>query len=184
MTGEKISDLLYANKMAVKVDNSAVQDGYNLYHHAIFFNERGNWTIIQQGMNSDIKMARRYHWISDNTQSSFITEPHSGIICDKIHDDVLNMTACDSIETQKTTVDLIKGNTQNLIPSIKKLQLRRYKTMDDWILDDHNFRVLLIIQLAMKCQDILTGRLSRKSMIFNQEIMKSSSLTTALDHLS
>jgi hypothetical protein len=139
MTGKKISDLLYANKMAAKVDNSAVQDGYDLYHHAIFFNERGNWTIIQQGMNSDIKMARRYHWISDNTQSSFLTEPHSGIICDKIHDDVLNMIACDSIDTQKTTVDLIKGNTENLISSIKKLQLRRYETMDDWILDDHNF---------------------------------------------
>jgi hypothetical protein len=50
-----------------------------------------------------------------------------------IHKDVLDMTARDSIETQKTTVDLINGNPGNLISSIKKLQIPRFKTMDDWI---------------------------------------------------
>lgn len=137
MTGKKISDLVYADKMTVKVDNSAVQDGYNLYHHAVFFDDKGDWTIIQQGMNSGIKMARRYHWISDRIYSSYLSEPHSGIICDKIHRDVLDMTAHDSIETQKASVDLINGNPNNLITSIKKLQNARFKTMDDWIFD-HN----------------------------------------------
>jgi hypothetical protein len=130
--GKKISDLVYASKMATKVDNTAVQDGYNLYHHTIFFDEQGNWTIVQQGMNSDIKMARRYHWISDNVDSTFLSEPHSGIICDKTHENVLDMTACDSIETQKTTLDLIRGNPQNLISSIKRLNCRK-TTLDDWI---------------------------------------------------
>jgi hypothetical protein len=138
MTGKKISNLVYADKIAAKVDNTLVQDGYGLYHHAVFFDERGDWTIIQQGMNSDIKMARRYHWISDRIYSSFLSEPHSGIICDKIHEHVLDMTDRESIETQKTTVDLINGNTRNLISSIKKLQLRKTKTMDDWIFG-HNF---------------------------------------------
>jgi hypothetical protein len=138
MNGKRISDLLYADKMTAKVDTSAVQDGYDLYHHAVFFDDRGDWTIIQQGMNSDIKMARRYHWISDRIHSSFLSEPHSGIICDKIHHDVLDMTAHDSIETQKTTVDLVNGNPSNLISSIKKIQLPRFKTMDDWIFDHHS----------------------------------------------
>jgi hypothetical protein len=82
--------------MVAKVDNTAVQDGYNLHYHTIFFDEQGNWTIVQQGMNSDIKMARRYHWISDNVDSTFLSKPHSGIICDKTHQNVLDMTACDS----------------------------------------------------------------------------------------
>ena len=135
MSGKKISELLYADKMATKVDNSAVQDGYHLYHHSVFFNDGGDWTIIQQGMNSDIKMARRYHWISDKIHQSFLCEPHSGIMCNKIHENVLDMTARDSIETQKTTVDLVNGNSNNLVSSIMKLQLARFKTMDDWILD-------------------------------------------------
>ena len=79
MDGKRSSNLLYASKMAAKVDNGAVQDGYGLYHHVIFFNEQGHWTIVQQGMNTDFKMARRYHWSSDNIHHSFLKEPHSGI---------------------------------------------------------------------------------------------------------
>ena len=44
------------------MDNSAIQSGYPLYHHAFFFNEDGEWAVIQQGMNVEDKTARRYHW--------------------------------------------------------------------------------------------------------------------------
>jgi hypothetical protein len=56
-----IDGLLYASKMAAKIDNAAVQDGYSLYHHVILFDKGGNWIVVQQGMNPNIKMARRYH---------------------------------------------------------------------------------------------------------------------------
>lgn len=80
---------------------------------------------MQQGMNTDFKMARRYHWSSDCLHHSFLNEPHSGIMCDRTHQNVLDMTASDSIETQKTSVDLISDSPQNLITTIKKLQLRK-----------------------------------------------------------
>jgi hypothetical protein len=31
----KINDLLYASRMAAKLDNATIQDGYSLYHHVI-----------------------------------------------------------------------------------------------------------------------------------------------------
>lgn len=52
--------------MSAKIDNSAIQDGFTLYHHMIFFDGEGNWTIIQQGLNENYKVARRYHWISES----------------------------------------------------------------------------------------------------------------------
>jgi len=70
----KIDRSLYASKMAAKIDNATVQDGYSLYHHVILFDKEGNWSIVQQGMNSNNKMARRYHWISDNLKG-FVCEP-------------------------------------------------------------------------------------------------------------
>ena len=94
--------------MAAKIDNAALQDGYFLYHHAIFFDEDGNWTIVQQGMNPNTKMARRYHWISDNLKS-FVSEPHAGIISEYKSLNALNMTSCDSVENQKICVELAKG---------------------------------------------------------------------------
>ena len=133
LNGKRGSDLLYASKMAAKVDNGAVQDGYNLYHHVIFFNEHGHWTVVQQGMNTGFKMARRYHWSSDNIHNSFLNEPHSGIICDRTHENVLDLTSTASIETQKTSIDLVRGNPQNLINTVKKLELQKSVSLDDWI---------------------------------------------------
>src|SRR5213592_3282266 len=67
--GRDPQPLVYASKISAKVDNSAVQDGYQLYHHAFFFTPRGEWCIVQQGMNDANSMARRYHWLSDNVTS-------------------------------------------------------------------------------------------------------------------
>ena len=56
--------LVYASRMSAKVDSAAVQDGYQLYHHAFFFTPSGDWCVVQQGMNDDNGMARRYHWLA------------------------------------------------------------------------------------------------------------------------
>ena len=98
LSSDKIDNLLYASRIAAKVDNSAVQDGYSLYHHVILFDERGNWTIVQQGMNPNNKMARRYHWISENLKS-FVSEPHAGIISECKSPNILNMTSIGSVDT-------------------------------------------------------------------------------------
>ena len=52
--------LVYASRMSAKVDSAAVQDGYQLYHHAFFFTPTGAWTVVQQGINDSNGMARRY----------------------------------------------------------------------------------------------------------------------------
>lgn len=58
--------LVYASRMAAKVDNNAVQDGYQLYHHNLFFTTKGHWTVVQQGMNETNHYARRYHWLGES----------------------------------------------------------------------------------------------------------------------
>jgi len=54
--------LIYASRMAAKVDSAAVQDGYQLYHHAFFFSGAGHWCVVQQGLSDQTRTARRYHW--------------------------------------------------------------------------------------------------------------------------
>ncbi len=61
------SSLVYASRMSAKVDNSALQDGYQLYHHCFFFTREGSWAVIQQGMNEANRYARRYHWLSEKS---------------------------------------------------------------------------------------------------------------------
>ena len=39
------------SRLCAKVDNSLVQDGYDLYHHVFVLSQEGDWAVIQQGMN-------------------------------------------------------------------------------------------------------------------------------------
>jgi hypothetical protein len=126
----KIDSLLYASRMSAKVDSAAVQDGYSLYHHVILFDERGDWAVVQQGMNEQSRMARRYHWVSDSLKA-FVQEPHAGIICGQKEESALDMTAAGSQQSQRVCLDLARGDTGNLKSAICKVAAKN--TLDAWI---------------------------------------------------
>ena len=67
--------------------------------------EKGNWTVVQQGLNTERRYARRYQW-TDNAESLTIS-PHSGITGTRERD-VLDLTAQKSADTQKAITDLVK----------------------------------------------------------------------------
>ena len=70
--------LAYCSKLSAKVDNTAVQDGFQLYLHSFVVSDKGDWSVIQQGMQGETSTARRYHWNSDALKS-FVEEPHTAI---------------------------------------------------------------------------------------------------------
>jgi len=131
----QIQNLTYTSKITAKVDNTAIQAGYQLYHHAFFVTEKGNWAVIQQGMNAENKTARRYHWLSDTTKS-FTMEPHNAIVCDTKHQNVLNLTATESEGTRKTSIDLAKEPTRKLIRLAQDATMpaeRQQKMLSQWL---------------------------------------------------
>jgi uncharacterized protein len=77
-TGLNGDELVRSSKLAAKVDNTAIQDGFQLYLHNFIVTKEGQWSIVQQGLNDSSGMARRYHWHSENFDS-FVDEPHVGI---------------------------------------------------------------------------------------------------------
>src|SRR5207249_11465262 len=79
--GADADSLVYASRMSAKVDSAAVQDGYQLYHHAFFLSRTGHWGVVQQGMNEETRMARRYHWLGEQVPN-FVCEPHAAVCCD------------------------------------------------------------------------------------------------------
>ncbi len=127
----KVERLKYSSKMAAKVDNALVQDGYSLYHHVILISENGNWTVIQQGMNASNKYARRYHWIYG--LNSFVNEPHRGIISTKVENKVLDMTASKSEEARKISVDMARENPERIRRMIVKSRDDKQSTIDDFL---------------------------------------------------
>ncbi|MEM0465110.1 MAG: DUF763 domain-containing protein [Candidatus Pacearchaeota archaeon] len=117
-------NLIYCSRLSAKVDNNLVQDGFQLYHHSFFFTKR-NWAIIQQGMSEDLKLARRYHWISENL-SSFVNEPHKAIVCNKIVK-TFNLTAKEVENTRETSLNIVKENP-NYLKKYFKVKNLKYQT--------------------------------------------------------
>src|SRR5215217_4867410 len=92
--GKDPEPLVYASRISAKVDSAAVQDGYQLYHHSFFFTRSGAWCVVQQGMNDDNGMARRYHWLAASVKS-YVNEPHAAICADATAP-TLNLVAAES----------------------------------------------------------------------------------------
>ncbi len=101
--------LVRASKLTAKVDSAVVQDGFNLYHHTIFYSRDGKWAVIQQGMNDALKQARRYHWQSENLKS-FVDQPHTGIASD-VKLPTLDLTNKPNEFVRTGVVELLKNTT-------------------------------------------------------------------------
>lgn len=93
------------SRLVAKVDTAAIQDGFDLYLHAFIVTDDGQWVVVQQGMNGDLKQARRYHWQSEGLKN-FIDEPHSGI--DGIgQGQIINLTDRRAEASRRAQLDLL-----------------------------------------------------------------------------
>lgn len=102
--GRNPEPLVHASKTAAKVDNAAVQDGYQLYHHTFLFTASGDWCVVQQGMSDATGTARRYHWLSEHL-ASFVNEPHEAVCCDE-RGATLNLVADESAAVRQASTEL------------------------------------------------------------------------------
>jgi uncharacterized protein len=70
--------LARASRLVAKVDSAAVQDGFDLYLHGFIVTDDAKWVVVQQGMNGETRLARRYHWLSEGLKN-FVEAPHTAI---------------------------------------------------------------------------------------------------------
>ncbi|MFH1841177.1 MAG: DUF763 domain-containing protein [Candidatus Nealsonbacteria bacterium] len=119
---EEIDKLIYASKTSAKVDNNALQDGFQIYHHNLIFIKTGQWAVLQQGMNENISQARRYHWLSLKLKD-FIEEPHSGIVSDK-KVKPLNLTAKESGSNREVSLKQVVEEPDKFIKNLSLVQRR------------------------------------------------------------
>lgn len=128
---EKSTNQLITNsKMSAKVDSALVQDGYTLYHHSFFFSKNGAWAVVQQGMNTNTKSARRYHWFDklDKSSIDFVNEPHRAISAQSIHANVLNLVSGKSTKTRDMSVDLIRDGYKRIKSDLELLRKHSSET--------------------------------------------------------
>lgn len=145
-----IEEMVKSSKLSAKIDNSCIQDGYTLYQHNFFITEKGEWAIVQQGLNTENKYARRYHWLSSEVKDP-LSNPHTGISCDIKTPETLNMADKESKKAQNISVDLINDNPEHLRSYFKRKNNQTLLT--DFTMPEHH--PVLDIDLSDKEFEVL-----------------------------
>lgn len=120
-TGLNAQELVRASKLSAKVDNTAVQDGYQLYLHNFLLTRDGHWCVIQQGMNPDQRLARRYHWHSDRL-TSFINDPHTSIVGTNMGQ-ILNLADSRAKGARHKIMEMMEENPARVLKEIPYLNM-------------------------------------------------------------
>jgi hypothetical protein len=105
--------LIYASKITAKVDSCLIQAGFQIYHHNFIFTKDGKFAVVQQGMNTELQKARRYHWLSLKIKD-FTEEPHSGIVSD-VRLKPLNLVAKESRENKEISVEMVREEPKTFL---------------------------------------------------------------------
>jgi len=116
--------LVRASKLSAKIDNTAIQDGFQLYLHSFIVSDQGEWAVVQQGMNDASGMARRYHWHSGQLES-FINEPHT-FIYGQNQGMILNLVNKDAGATQNGILQVAKEDPGRMMPEVRKIIMPRH----------------------------------------------------------
>jgi hypothetical protein len=118
-TGLDGNYLVKCSKLSAKVDNTAIQDGFQLYTHNFILSDTGQWSVVQQGMSDASSTARRYHWHSDQL-TSFVSDPHTSIYGQN-HGYILNMADSNAASSRNGVMQIANEHPDKMLKEINKL---------------------------------------------------------------
>lgn len=117
-------ELVRCSRLSAKIDNTAVQDGFQLYTHNFIVDSTGLWTVVQQGMRNDNATARRYHWHS-SALTSFVEDPHTGI-CGINQGKILNLVAKEARTSRVSMLSMTTENPERILKEARKLVMSNH----------------------------------------------------------
>ena len=151
--------LIRTSRLAARIDNNAIADGFQIYLHSFVLTSSGEWAIVQQGLNDRSGMARRYHWHSTSVRE-FVAEPHTGIVGEN-QGTIMNLVDAQAKRAQTAMLEILHENPEKTLKAARHLRLPahhevREKDVDlkrlgavlavAYERDLHNFAELLLVE--------------------------------------
>jgi len=113
--------LVRSSRLAARVDNNAIADGFQIYLHGFVLSASGEWTIVQQGLNEQSGFARRYHWHSA-TVRDFTLEPHTAIVGEN-QGQIMNLVAAPAAPAQQAILEVMRSGPDSALENLRKLTM-------------------------------------------------------------
>ena len=113
--------LVRISRLTARVDNNAIADGFQIYLHSFILTAEGEWAIVQQGMNEDNRLARRYHWHSESVRD-FIADPHSAIVGER-GGLVMNLVDSRARAAQDALLTIAREHPNKTLADVRRLTM-------------------------------------------------------------
>jgi uncharacterized protein len=116
--------LVRTSRLAAKIDNNCIADGFQLYLHSFVLTTAGEWAIVQQGMNGTSGIARRYHWHSAGIRD-FCEEPHTGIVGEP-RGEIMNLVDVQARPARAALVAIAREKPESVLTDVRRLAMPRH----------------------------------------------------------
>jgi hypothetical protein len=136
--------LVRTSRLTARVDNNAVEDGFQIYLHSFVLTADGDWAVVQQGMNESCRLARRYHWHSAAVRD-FTADPHSAIVGEP-EGVIRNLVDARARPAQAALVTIAREDPARTLATVRQLEMpRRHHVRPS---DVHERRLGAVLALA------------------------------------
>ena len=112
--------LVRTSRLTARVDNNAIADGFQIYLQSFVLTSTGEWAVVQQGLNDQSGMARRYHWHSASVRD-FVAEPHTGIVGEH-QGAIMNLVDAQAQPAQSALLNIVREHPDKTIREASKLR--------------------------------------------------------------
>jgi hypothetical protein len=159
-TGLDADALVRASRLSARVDNNAVGDGFQLYLHSFIVARDGQWVVIQQGMNDQSGMARRYHWHSACLKS-FVEAPHSGI-AGQPQGQIMNLVDSQAVPAQGAILEILRQKPEQSLQEFRKLTMDSQHEVGRHCVDLKRLGAVLLMAYERNLSDFASAILMEK----------------------
>jgi uncharacterized protein len=159
-TGADGEALVRASRLAARIDNNAIADGFQLYLHSFIVSAGGEWAIVQQGMNEITAMARRYHWHSAAVRD-FVSEPHTAIV-GQHQGTIMNLVDREARPAQNALLEIVRERPESTLAEARRLTMPRHHDVRSENLDLKRLGAVLALAYESELRDFASLLLLEK----------------------
>ena len=143
--------LVRTSRLTARIDNNAIADGFQIYLHNFVVTSGGEWAVVQQGLNDQTGMARRYHWHSASVRD-FVAEPHTGIVGEN-QGTIMNLVDAKARPAQTALLEIAHERPDTTLQAARHLRLPAHHDVKAKDVDLKRLGAVLAVAYARDLHD-------------------------------
>ena len=143
--------LVRTSRLTARIDNNAIADGFQIYLHNFVLTSKGEWAVVQQGLNDQNGLARRYHWHSESVPD-FVADPHTAIFGEN-QGTIMNLVDAKAGRAQSALLEIANERPDKTLLAARHLRMPAHHDVRETNIDLKRLGAVLAVAYDKGLQD-------------------------------